>query len=253
MRALGEFQIPLARAILIPFVRYSVATRVVFLNKMDRPGASFKSSILALLAHRLHPNPVTLTLPIASFDPQHYNRGEPGIEGLVDLVKWNLWQWSKDGQVSCHRLPKTVGGLSSLGYMPSTHPIIPHLITARTQLLENLSMFSDKLMEILLELPSDPSSYLSLDSSVILPHLRQATLRNDILPVLCGSAMRNIGTDLVMDYVGELLASPLDIPHDPQVKNASLRLLAWKVNWDSKRGWMTFVRVYSGMLVHIAK
>lgn len=225
-----------------------MATRFVFLNKMDRPGASLKSSILALLAHRLHPNPMILTLPIASFNPKHYEYGEPGIEGLVDLVKWNIWRWTKDGLVSCHPLPKSVEGFDSLGYMPSSHPIIPHIITARTHLLENLSIFSDDLMEILLDLPSDPSSYLALGSSEILPHLRRATLRNEVLPVLCGSAMQNIGTDLVMDYIGELLASPLDIPHDPQVQNAPLRLLAWKVNWDSKRGWMTFVRVYSGAL-----
>lgn len=49
-----------------------------------------------------------------------------------------------------------------------------------------------------------------------------------------------------MDYVGELFASPLDVPHD-SVKNAPLRMLAWKVNWDKKRGWMTYVRIYSGM------
>ena len=59
------------------------------MNKLDRPGASFHSSILSALAHRIHPMPVALTLPIASFDPQDYSRGEPGIQGIVDLVKWD--------------------------------------------------------------------------------------------------------------------------------------------------------------------
>lgn len=218
----------------------------MFLNKLDRPGASFKASLASLLLHRLHPNPMALTLPIASFDPQQYAQAEPGVQGLVDLVKWELWKWNEEGQATCHPLPRDDENFQNLNYITSSHPILPHLIPARTQLLENLSMFSEELMESLLNLPSSPTSYLNVESSVITRHLRQATLKNEILPVLCGSAIKNIGTDLVMDYVGELFASPLDVAHDPQGPNAPLRLLAWKVTWDKKRGWMTFVRVYSG-------
>jgi elongation factor G len=189
---------------------------------------------------------MALTLPIASFDPQHYSQAEPGIQGLVDLVKWELWKWDQEGQATRYPLPRDNETFHGLDYIPSSHPILPHLISARTQLLENLSMFSEELMEFLLNLPSGPTSYLNVESSVITRHLRQASLKAEILPVLCGSAMKNIGTDLVMDYVGELFASPLDVAHDPQGKSAPLRLLAWKVTWDKKRGWMTFVRVYSG-------
>lgn len=189
---------------------------------------------------------MVLTLPIASFDPQQYLRGEPGIQGLVDLVHWNIWKWDKEGQASCHPLPLIAENLKTSDILPPTHPILPHLIPARTQLLENLSMFSEELMEHLLNMPSGPSEYLDVDSRRILQHLRKSTLRGEVLPVLCGSAMKNIGTDLVMDYVGELLASPLDVSHHAQGRNPPVRLLAWKVNWDKKRGWMTFVRVYSG-------
>ncbi|KAG5648960.1 hypothetical protein DXG03_000309 [Asterophora parasitica] len=191
---------------------------------------------------------MALVLPIASFDPRHYAAAEPGIQGLVDLVKWQVWKWDEDGTATCHPLPKDDETFSSFDLLPQNHPIIHHLIPARTQLLENLSMFSEELMEELLSLPSSSTAYLNVDRSRILPRLRQATLQNEILPVLGGSAMKNIGTDLVMDYVGELLASPLDVPHDPQSANSPVRLLAWKVTWDKKRGWMTFVRVYSGKL-----
>ncbi|KAF8897643.1 P-loop containing nucleoside triphosphate hydrolase protein [Infundibulicybe gibba] len=228
--------------------RYGVATRLMFLNKLDRPGASFKSSLISLLTHRFHPRPLALTLPIASFDPDHYSRGEPGIEGLVDLVKWEVWKWNEQGQSTRYFLPVDVAKIQDLELFPPSHPIIPHLVSARTELLENLSMFSEEFMEQLLDLPPGPSSYISIPGSTIIPYLRQATLQNNILPVLCGSAIKNIGTDLVMDYVGELLASPLDVPHEAQGKNAPLRMLAWKVGWDKKRGWMTFVRVYSGKL-----
>jgi elongation factor G len=220
----------------------------MFLNKMDRPGASFKASILSLLKHRLHPNPMALTLPVASFNPKNYAEGVPGIEGLIDLVRWNVWKWGEDGNVSCHPLPQEMDELQSMDIISPSHPIISHLALARVQLLENLSMVSEELMEALLNMPPDPSAYLKLDTHILLRHLRQASLANKILPVLCGSAMRHIGTNLVMDYIGELLPSPLDVEHAIQQSNSHVRLLAWKVNWDYKRGWMTFVRVYSGKI-----
>ena len=218
----------------------------MFLNKLDRPGASFRSSLLSLLKHRLHHNPVALTLPIASFNPKRYTEGEPGIEGLVDLVRWNVWKWDAEGQISYHPIPRNVEDLQKFDIFPPSHPIIPHLVPARTQLLENLSMVSEEFMEFLLGISSDPSAYLQVDDKIVMKHLRQASLSNQVLPVICGSAMRHVGTDLVMDYVGELLPSPLDVPHDQQQRNTPVRLLAWKVNWDDKGGWMTFVRVYSG-------
>ncbi|KAG6856341.1 hypothetical protein H0H87_005459 [Tephrocybe sp. NHM501043] len=227
--------------------RYGVPTRIMFLNKLDRPGASFGASLTSLLSNRLHPHPLALILPIASFDPHHYAQAEPGIQGLVDLVKWELWKWDAEGNVSRYPLPRDDETFDNFPLIPPFHPILPHLIPARTQLLENLSMFSEELMEELLGLPSGPTAYLQVDSSKIIRHLRKATLQNEILPVLGGSAMKDIGTDLVMDYVGELLASPIDVPHDLQVgTNPPVRMLAWKVAWDKKRGWMTFVRVYSG-------
>jgi elongation factor G len=227
--------------------RYGVPTRIMFLNKLDRPGASFRNSLKSILAHRLHPNPMALTLPIASFDAENYTHAEPGVEGLVDLVKWEVWKWNDDGESTRHPLPTSTEDLKNASILAPTHPILPHLVPARTALLENLSMHSEELMERLLDLPSGPSSYLSVPPSNILPHLRAATLQKDILPVLCGSAMKNIGTELVLDYVGELLADPLSVTSEPNPEKAPLRMLAWKVGWDKRKGWMTFVRVYSGM------
>ncbi|KAG0709740.1 P-loop containing nucleoside triphosphate hydrolase protein [Suillus ampliporus] len=228
--------------------RYGVPTRIMFLNKLDRPGASFRSSLVSLLTHRLHPNPMALALPVASFRVEDYMRAEPGIQGLVDLVKWEIWKWTEDGDSAIQPLPRTVEGLETSGILPANHPIIPHLVAARTGLLENLSMYSDELMEHLLALPPGPSSYLDVETSAIMPHLRKATLSNEILPILCGSAMKSIGTELVMNYVGELLASPMDVRLNTESADGPLRLLAWKVSWDKRKGWMTFVRVYSGTL-----
>jgi elongation factor G len=217
------------------------------MNKLDRPGASFHSSMLSTLAHRIHSMPVAVTLPIASFDPQDYSRGEPGIQGIIDLVSWELWRWSSDGSSSRHALATSVEEIGKSGLLPPTHPLIPHIVPARTMLLESLAMFSNDFMEHLLDLPTHSSAYLSVTASSILPLLRSATLKSEILPVLCGSAMRHIGTEIIMDYAGELLASPLDVSHEAGSSQGPVRALAWKVSWDKRRGWMTFVRVYSGL------
>jgi len=192
--------------------------------------------------------PVALTLPVASFDPRDYSRGEPGIRGIVDLVKWELWRWSSDGSLSRHSLATSEEEISKSQLLPPHHPLVPHLIPARTALLEGLAMFSNEFMEHLLELPTHPSAYLSITAPTILPLLRSATLKSDILPVLCGSAVKHIGTEIIMDYAGELLASPLDVSPEVDISQNPVRLLAWKVTWDKKRGWMTFVRVYAGTL-----
>jgi len=213
---------------------------------MDRPGASFKFALSSILLNRLHSQPLPLVLPIASFSPLAYQQAEPGIQGLVDLVKWELWRWSEIGKPSIDALPRTAEALRSI-FEPN-HPLPSHLVNARVQFLDNLSMHSEDLMDTLLGLPSSPDAYLDIDGDQIIPYLRQASLRNAIMPVVCGSALHHIGTELVLDYAGELLASPSDVSHGPQVIGSPLQLLAWKVNWDRRRGWMTFVRVYSGML-----
>ena len=220
------------------------------MNKLDRPGASYHSSTLSLLAHQIHPNPLPVTLPIVSFAADDYARAEPGIKGVIDLVKWELWKWD-EGVSSRHVLPPDADSLHNMALFGSSHPIASHLLTARTTIIENLSMFSDELMEDLLSLPPTPSAYLTVHPSKLLPHLRAATLRSDILPVFCGSAISHIGTELLMDYAGELLASPLDIDHETQKDRKAVRLLAWKVAWDKRKGWMTFVRVYSGKSFHV--
>ncbi|KAI0677554.1 P-loop containing nucleoside triphosphate hydrolase protein [Trametes maxima] len=230
--------------------RYDVNSRILFLNKLDRAGASFRSSMLSVLANRLHPRPMAITLPVASFDPQDYARAEPGIQGLVDLVNWEVWKYDTEGKPTVHSLPRTVEELENTKLFPPSHPLVPHLLSARVTLLDNLAQVSEDLFDVLLDLPEDPSSYLSVQSADILPHLRSATLRNDVLPVLCGSAFKHIGTELLMNYVGELLPSPVDVESNQKAlaANAPLRMLAWKVGWDKRKGWMTFVRVYSGTL-----
>jgi elongation factor G len=189
---------------------------------------------------------MVLTLPIASFRSDNYQRAEPGIEGLVDLVKWEVWKWDGRDKPIRHPLPESQESISASKIFPESHPITSHLIASRAALLENLAMFSEPLMEKLLDADSAETGYADIKAASILPYLRKATISNQILPVLCGSAMKSVGTDLVLDYVGELLASPKDVSIDLSPVKKPLLMLAWKVAWDKRKGWMTFVRVYSG-------
>ncbi|KAG8886494.1 Ribosome-releasing factor 2, mitochondrial [Tulasnella sp. 331] len=249
--------------------RHSVPTRMIFLNKLDRTGASFNSSLLSMLNHRLHPKPAVLTLPIASFDPQKYDTAEPGIEGIVDLVNWEVWRWKPSNEstyaaaesVSRSPLPLTEEALSTT-FESSTksHPMIAELLPARMALIHTLCDSSPELMDALLELPDKPSPYLMIPKEKLMSALRQLTLDRTILPIVCGAALKHVGTEILLNYVGELLASPFDVTvRDPKdlvagvrknaiQKREQLQVLAWKVSWDKRKGWMTFVRVYSGTL-----
>ena len=184
---------------------------MMFMNKMDRPGSSYHSSMLSLLAHRIHPNPMAVTLPIASFDSKNYQLAEPGIQGLVDLVKWEVWRWQADTDKPIRTPLPQSDDLRGQDVLPSDHPLLPHLLPARAALLENLSMFSEPLMEQLLDLPSNPSANLTISAPTVISHLRDAVLRSDVLPIFCGAAVSHIGTEILLDYAGDLLASPMDV------------------------------------------
>ena len=162
---------------------------------------------------------------------------------MVDLVRWTAFKWNT-ADATLTQEEVTTGTPEEL--LARNHPLLPELKQARTDLIDLLSVHSPELMDEFLSLDA-PDPYLALPSTSIVPHLRQLTLRKEILPVFCGAALRHIGTKNLMDYVGELLASPLDInPTKVPAKRGFVNILAWKVGWDKQKGWMTFVRVYGG-------
>ncbi|EUC66383.1 translation elongation factor G2, putative [Rhizoctonia solani AG-3 Rhs1AP] len=235
--------------------RHQVPTRFIFVNKLDRPGASLPSSILSILAHRLHPSPTVLVLPVASFNATHYKRGEPGIEGLVDLVKWEVWKWPTTQSAESNHPPERIplptieSELINSPVFPHDHPLLGELLPAREALLDGLSLRSPELESAILDCPPDVSPYLSVSAQQIITSLRSLVAKRDILPVFCGAAAKHIGTGLLLDYIGELLASPRDVRLEGATESGSdVQMLAWKVAWDQRKGWMTFVRVYSGSL-----
>ena len=204
--------------------------RICFVNKMDRPGADFARTV-DMIRDRLSGRPVPVQLPIGA---------ENTFRGMVDLVRQKALLYGDE-----------VGA-------PTEAPIPAELqdeaAKYRDLLLERVAETDDALLEKYLE-----GEEFTEDELVAA--LRRATLSNTLVPVLCGTALRNRGIHPLLDAVIDYLPSPLDVPSvegmDPRTQESivratdpseSLAALAFKVAADPYIGRLVFVRVYSGQL-----
>jgi elongation factor G len=210
--------------------RYGVP-RICFINKMDRPGASFDHA-LETIEKRLGANPVAIQIPIGS---------EEKFEGVVDLVTGKGFVWADE-----------------MGTRQEAVEIPPRLekeaARYRDLLLEKLAEADDAVAMEYLEGRDIPVQEIRRA-------LRQATLDSRLVPVLCGSALRNKGIQPLLDAVIHYLPSPLDVPPiegvNPKTGETEKRLveeegpfsaLAFKIASDPYVGRLAYVRVYSGTL-----
>ncbi|MGH7458257.1 MAG: elongation factor G [Longimicrobiaceae bacterium] len=212
--------------------RYGVP-RIAFVNKMDRVGADF-DRVVSMIRERLGANAHSLQLPIGAGD---------GFEGIVDVIRG----------VGLHYDEETLGKNWTEGPIPEQLQKVT--LEARTALVEAVAEHDDALMEKYLE--GEEISEQELRSGI-----RQATVANTLIPVLCGSAFKNKGVQQLLDAVIDYLPSPLDVPairgHDLRdaekvvERNADdsepFSALAFKVANDPYVGKLTFFRVYSGSL-----
>ena len=204
--------------------------RVCFVNKMDRPGADFARTV-DMIRDRLSARPVPVQLPIGA---------ESTFTGMVDLVRQKALLYGEE-----------VGA-------PTEAPIPAELQDEadryRDLLMERVAETDDALLEKYL----DGEEF---SEEELVAALRKATLSNTLVPVLCGTALRNRGIHPLLDAVIDYLPSPLDVPsvegmdprsEEPIVLKAdpseSLAALAFKVAADPYIGRLVFVRVYSGKL-----
>jgi elongation factor G len=210
---------------------YSIP-KLAFVNKMDRVGADFENT-LTMMVDRLKARPVPVNIPIGTGD---------SFSGVVDLIRMRALKFDKE----------------ALGAKYSEEDIPPELAekarAARERLVESATEADDKLLE----------KYIrgeALEDDEIIAAIRSATLRNHIVPVLCGAALRNIGVQQVLNAVIRYLPSPQDVPPvvgtNPYTGKEETReadgekpmsALAFKIASDSYVGRLTYVRVYSGTL-----
>ena len=207
--------------------------RIAFVNKMDRVGADF-DRVVEMIRERLGANAIRLQLPIGC---------EDDFEGVVDLITQKAIIWDDE----------SLGASFSETDVPAE--LAEPVAAAREKLIEAVADFDEALMAKFLE-----NAPISPDE--IRKALREAVLRREIVPVLCGSAFRNKGVQPLLDAIVEYLPSPLDVPpvvgYRPGTPDAlqerkaddnePFSALAFKIMSDPHVGHLTYIRVYSGRL-----
>ncbi|WP_438466383.1 elongation factor G [Streptococcus pluranimalium] len=205
--------------------------RIVFANKMDKIGADFLYSV-STLHDRLQANAHPIQLPIGS---------EDDFRGIIDLIKMKAEIYTND-----------------LGT-----DILEEDIPA--DYLEQAEEYREKLVEAVAETDEDlMMKYLEgeeITNEELMEGIRKATINVEFFPVLCGSAFKNKGVQLMLDAVIDYLPSPLDIPaikgtnpdtdaeeERPASDEEPFAALAFKIMTDPFVGRLTFFRVYSGVL-----
>jgi elongation factor G len=203
--------------------------KIAFINKMDRLGADFPGTVQQI-RHKLGARPLVLQMPMGA---------ETDFAGVIDLLRMQAVRWDDS----------TLGLIYHLLAIP--HEYLEEALLRREELLEAVAELDDGLMEQYLA-----DAPLRLED--LLPVIRRATLDLKVVPVLCGSALKNKGIQLLLDAIVDFLPSPLDVAaivgHNPksgqqEVRTSSDRQpfagLAFKINMDQGRK-LTYIRVYSG-------
>jgi translation elongation factor EF-G len=207
--------------------------RIAFVNKMDRAGANFLRVVEQIRA-RLGGVPVPLQLPIGA---------EEIFKGVVDLIKMKAIYWDEASQGMRFEMRDIPG-----------------------EMRDQCNEWRDRIIEAAAEASEDLTGrYLggeALSESDIKQGIRSRTLKNEIIPVFCGSAFKNKGVQAVLDGVIEYLPSPADVPpikgvlddgKDTKAERIAsddepFASLAFKIATDPFVGTLTFFRVYSGVL-----
>ncbi len=206
--------------------------RLCFINKMDKMGADFYMSLNSIRT-RLNPKAVAMQLPIGA---------ENNLKGVIDLLTKKAYQFTGSNGMNVEEIP------------------IPDDMQAKVteyynELLEKAVECDEHTMEKYLN-----GQEVGLDE--LKAAIRQGVIANAIYPVFCGTALQNIGVQLVLDAVNDYLPSPLDVPdveatdvRDPEKKiiikaddGKPFVGLAFKIATDPFVGKLCFVRVYQGVL-----
>uniref|UniRef100_A0A0B7A8G0 Tr-type G domain-containing protein n=1 Tax=Arion vulgaris TaxID=1028688 RepID=A0A0B7A8G0_9EUPU len=202
--------------------------RLVYLNKMDKSTASL-DLCLASLRNKLHVEPLVLNLPVGT--------GKEFV-GVQDLVHMNFIEWSsasKDGSV----FKKTPIDLQKSS--KSTE----EFLKARTDLIGQLADVDEHIADLVL---SD-TKIECFTAQDIISAIRSAVIKQKLVPVLCGSSLKNKAVQPLLDAITLYLPSPLDINYGfAKYYGSHLCALAFKVTHDVQRGPLAFVRIYSGVL-----
>jgi elongation factor G len=213
--------------------KYNVP-KIAFINKMDRVGADF-FGVLKSIEETLAANVICLQIPIGS---------EDNFRGVIDLIELKSYIYEEDSQGKDFRVED----------IPQEYQEVAKQY--RHMLLEKAASFDEALMKKYTE------SETSLTQEELIRVIRQATIANKAVPVLCGAAFKNKGVQKLLDAITLYLPSPLDLlavcghaPDEPAKiierrpdVNEPFSALAFKVQADPHIGKLVYLRIYSGFL-----
>ena len=207
--------------------------RIALVNKMDRTGADFFRT-LEMMVERLGASAIPIQLPIGSSER---------FSGIVDLISLKGLTWDE----------ASFGSIIFDTDIPEE--MMESVLEYREQMLEAIAECDDEFLVKYLD-------GVELSEEEIKAGLRRATLSGKMVPVLCGTALKNKGVQPLLDAVVDYLPSPIDVPPviglstDTQEEekrlasdDAPFSALAFKIMTDPHVGKLTFLRVYSGVLV----
>jgi elongation factor G len=205
--------------------------KIAFINKMDRIGADFHN-VVRQIEEKFKTHPLTLQLPLGQ---------ESDFRGVLDLLHLRQIVW----------LDETLG--AQYTYQEIDASLMPDALEARDRLVAMVAEWDEGLME----------RYLlgeEITASDLIPIIRKLTLQLKVVPILCGTALRNKGIQPLLDAVVDFLPSPMDIPpidgvnpltkakeHRISSEREPLAALAFKIVMDQGRK-LTYARLYSGKL-----
>ena len=211
--------------------RYGVP-RLAFINKMDRMGADFDSCV-AEIRTKLHANPVCLQLPVGQAET---------FGGVIDLLEMKALAYDEGSEGREVVVSEIPAGLADAAAV------------ARAELCEKVAEADESLVETYFENPE-------LSAEVLRGSIRRGVIAGKLVPVLCGSSLKNKGVQQLLDAVMWYLPSPLDRPpveatdvksEKKVTREASektpLTALVFKIATDAYVGRLFFVRVYAGVL-----
>ncbi len=208
--------------------RYKVP-KIAYINKMDRIGADFFRAV-QMIQNRLGAHPLLLQLPWGS---------EDRFRGVLDLLRMKAVEWKDE----------------TLGAAFEERPI-------PEDLLEEATKYRERLVETLADKDDGIMNKYLAEEEIDLPELkraiRSATVNLELVPILCGAALRNKGIQPLLDAITDYLPAPTDIPpivgqipgtSDLDSRSATAKgpfsALAFKVQMDQGRK-LTYIRIYSG-------
>ncbi|MBN1289697.1 MAG: elongation factor G, partial [Actinobacteria bacterium] len=205
--------------------------RICFINKMDRPGASFRRSV-SMIEERLEAKPLVLQIPVGI---------EETFSGVIDLVEMKSVVWLDE-----------MG--EDWGFEEIPLDMKDKAEEAHQELIEHLAEYDDEVMD----------AYIhgkEISTSLIRKAVRHATIGTRAVPVFCGTALRNRGVQPLLDAIADYLPSPQDVPpikgenphtHKTETRQADdsepFSALVFKIMADPHVGKLTYFRVYSGTL-----